>query len=152
MSRKVPNLPRVRATLAKLDTLAGEHPEAFADRTAEDWLAILQENEEMNPIEGTMPTGRPRSAGLDAPERERSIQVAVRLSPPLLARVDAWLDSYRGEHPGVSLSRSDAIRALVTRELDAGGHCGASKAGRTCTLHRGHAGSHYDSTADKSWK
>ncbi len=124
MSRKppkVPHLPRVRATLAKLDTLALEHPEAFADRTAEDWLAILQENEEMNPTEGTMPTGRPRSAGLDAPERERSIQVAVRLAPDLLARVDGWLDAYRKAHPGLALSRSDAIRALVLRGLEAKG-------------------------------
>jgi len=47
-----------------------------------------------------------------------SEHVAVRLTPPELARVDAEAARLRASVPGVSVTRSDTLRALITRGLD----------------------------------
>ena len=115
MSRGVVDLPRVKAALAALDRHAAEHPEAFAGRSEDDWTRTLTTEEAaMNePIPGTVQQGRPRSDH----EHEASTQVAVRLPASLLAALDAWLASYRDKHPGLALTRSDGIRALLARAL-----------------------------------
>lgn len=45
--------------------------------------------------------------------------VAVRLSPPELARVDAEAEKLRASVPGVAITRSDVLRSLLLRGLDA---------------------------------
>jgi hypothetical protein len=46
-------------------------------------------------------------------------QLVVRLPGALLARVDAYADALRREHPGPVFTRSDVVRLLLTRALDA---------------------------------
>lgn len=119
------DLARVRSALATLDRVQAEHPEAFGSRTEDEWTAILN-GEETEPMPkakttGKLAQGRPRSAGLDEPERGASAQIAVRFPPDLLARIDAWREAFNASNPGVVLTRSDAVRALVARALDKGG-------------------------------
>ncbi len=46
-----------------------------------------------------------------------SVQLALRLPRALLARVDAHADRMRAESPGVSVTRSDAMRSLLIMSL-----------------------------------
>lgn len=46
-------------------------------------------------------------------------QLVVRLPGALLARVDAYADALRREQPGPAWKRSDVVRLLLTRGLDA---------------------------------
>ena len=99
MSSSAPvDLLRVGSALAQLDALALSHPEAFAGRTATEWINILEETEPMHAAEVTT-------------------QIAIRLPDSMLAALDA----YAAEHaqPGLVLTRSDAIRMLLARALDA---------------------------------
>jgi hypothetical protein len=48
---------------------------------------------------------------------EKTIHVAARFPAELVARVDAFLEGKA--EPGKTITRSDAIRMLVTRALDA---------------------------------
>ncbi len=48
-------------------------------------------------------------------------QVGLRVPMALLRRVDAYLARLRGELPGLAVSRSDALRILVAKALDAEG-------------------------------
>jgi len=79
--------------------------------------------------------------------------VAFRLPTTLVERVDAYASEVQASAPGRKCSRTDATRELLIRGLDAT-YCRAERAGHVCvcTLHKGHAGTHYDSTANKSWK
>ncbi|MBI5538015.1 MAG: hypothetical protein HY898_35155 [Deltaproteobacteria bacterium] len=106
MSRVV-DLPRVRAALARLDALAAEHPEAFAGRTAADWIDTLQENDTMQ----TVAKGRPVEGA------EPTTQIAIRVPASLLAQLDA----FAAEHaqPGLALTRSDAVRMIMASAFDA---------------------------------
>jgi hypothetical protein len=82
---------------------------------------------------------------------ERTTAVAFRLPATLVERVDAYAAEVQASASGRKCSRTDATRELLIRGLDAT-YCRAEKAGHVCTLHAGHAGTHYDSTRDKSWK
>lgn len=62
----------------------------------------------------------PRTAGDDAAEGGGH-QVGLRVPDGLLRRVDAYLDKLRRELPGLAVSRSDALRILVAKALDAEG-------------------------------
>ena len=52
-------------------------------------------------------------------------QAAFRADPALLARIDAFAASFMGEHPGLDVSRTDAIVMLLTEALNARGIEGA---------------------------
>ncbi len=117
MNRKPVDLPRVKSALTALDRLAAEHPEAFAGRSEQDWTRILTTEEQTmsEPITGTVRQGRPSAE--HEHEHEPSTQVAVRLPVSLLASIDTWITAYREKHPGIALTRSDGIRALIARAL-----------------------------------
>ena len=51
--------------------------------------------------------------------REQDEQLVVRLSRSLLERVDAYAERLRDEQPGPAWKRSDVVRLLLTRALDA---------------------------------
>ncbi len=104
MSRKPVDLRRVRAARSRLDALAADHPEAFADRSAEQWSTILREDQTM-----THETRQPRA--------EPSVQIAIRLPESTVAALDA----YAREHaqPGLALTRSDALRMILASALRA---------------------------------
>ena len=48
-------------------------------------------------------------------------QAAFRAEPALLARIDAFATQVMGEHPGLDVSRTDAIVMLLTEALNARG-------------------------------
>ena len=106
MSRAI-DLARVRAALADLDALALAHPEAFAGRTAADWIDTLQENDNMQ----TVAKGRPGEGA------EPTTQIAIRVPASLLAQLDA----FAAEHaqPGLALTRSDAVRMIMASAFQA---------------------------------
>jgi uncharacterized protein (DUF4415 family) len=56
--------------------------------------------------------GRPR-------KDTATIQVAIRLDPETVARIDLYADQLRTEIPGVTVTRSAAIRALILQALTA---------------------------------
>lgn len=105
--RKTIDLPRVRASLARLDAHQAEHPEAFRGRTAKQWTSILQEEENMQ---------RSKQSAHDG--AEDTIQIAVRLSATFVDRIDAYARTCG--KPGMVATRSDAIRILLNLALDAG--------------------------------
>jgi len=80
---------------------------------------------------------------------EPTIYVAARLPKSLVERLDAYAADH--EQPGMVVTRSDAVRMLLLRGLDAEGRCCATHGEHVCTLHKGHKGTHYDSHKDKSW-
>lgn len=130
--------PRMRAALVSLDALRLAHPEAFEGRTEDDWIETLSQDEnEMN-------TPKRRFDGQD------SFQVAARLPRDQVDKLDA----YAREHstPGLTLTRSDALRLLLARGLDAVGRCCSVHGEHVCTLHLRHKGTHYDSHTDTSWE
>jgi hypothetical protein len=108
VSRKPLDLPRARAALSRLDTLAAEHPEAFRGRTAKQWTTILQEHD-------TMPQTRHVARGPRADGADPTTQIAIRLPAPMLAALDA----YAAEHaqPGLTVTRSDAVRMILASAL-----------------------------------
>jgi hypothetical protein len=50
--------------------------------------------------------------------REKTKQVAFRLSVSLLKRLDRYAERLRLEAPWSNANRADAVRALLTRALD----------------------------------
>lgn len=59
---------------------------------------------------------------------EDTIQVAFRLPVSLVEKVDAYAAGMNVEHPGMSATRADAARVLITRGLIAVGLLDAPKA------------------------
>jgi hypothetical protein len=117
LNRKPIDLPRIRAALARLDALALEHPEAFGGRTAQQWTTILEESEAMV---------------------DDSKVVGFRLPQVLLDRIDAFGAQFSAANAGLEISRSDAVRLLLTRALDAEGvGSGAASASKTAKPKRG---------------
>ena len=53
-----------------------------------------------------------------APEREETTQLAFRLPASLVARVDAYAKRLNAATPGLDVTRTDAVRALLTQALD----------------------------------
>lgn len=53
--------------------------------------------------------------------------IAFRLPADLLARVDAYAARLQGQTPWATVTRSDAVRALLTQGLDAAGGRGNRK-------------------------
>jgi hypothetical protein len=57
--------------------------------------------------------GRPRK-----PDHERlGVQIALRIDPGLLDRIDGHIDRLRSDHPAVAWSRGSAIRDLMLKGL-----------------------------------
>lgn len=54
-----------------------------------------------------------------ATNREQDEQLVVRLPKALLDRVDAYAERLREEQPGPAWKRSDVVRLLMSRALDA---------------------------------
>ena len=67
---------------------------------------------------------------LKAPKREAMGLYAFRFPDDLIGRVDAYAKRLEAEQPGISVTRADAVRALLTRALDAIGEK-ARKVGRS---------------------
>jgi hypothetical protein len=80
----------------------------------------------------------------------KTIYVAARFPETMVQGIDAYAAERTEE--GMEVTRSDALRLLVARGLDAVGRCCAVKGDFVCTMHKGHKGTHFDSHKDKSWK
>jgi hypothetical protein len=76
-------------------------------------------------------------------------QISLRLPQRLLDAAEVY--AAESTQPGQRVQRSDGIRMLMERGLDAVGRCAATHGNHVCTLHQGHKRSHYDSHTDKSW-
>ena len=94
----VVDLPRVRRLLAELDAHLLAHPE-IAERTAA-YLA------------GELPA-------LEVSLTRSTHPMAVRLDGETIARLDRVAEHLRSTHPGMRVSRADALRLLVHRGLEA---------------------------------
>ena len=53
-----------------------------------------------------------------AQEKEKMVQLAFRLPGALVARVDAYAKRLNAATPGLDVTRTDAVRALLTQALD----------------------------------
>lgn len=104
-ARPVDELRAARA-LRRLDAIEHEHPEAFRDFNADEWLSVLED--EMKQVKAP------------ATRTKATHPVAVRLDAEMLKRLDAFRAELELERPGASVSRGDAIRVLLHRGLDAG--------------------------------
>ena len=51
-------------------------------------------------------------------EPEATQQTAFRLPISLLARLDQYAERMRGEQKGLTVTRADVVRLLLTRALD----------------------------------
>ena len=57
---------------------------------------------------------------MKAPKRDAMGLYAFRLPDDLVGRVDAFAGRLEKERPGITLTRADAVRALLTKALDIG--------------------------------
>lgn len=48
----------------------------------------------------------------------RQKQTAFRLTVELLARLDRYAEHLQREHPGLTITRTDALRMILSRVLD----------------------------------
>ena len=98
MARKPIDLAAVRLARANLRRLAREHPELRGepgDANRAGWertLETMAENDE---------------------------QIVIRLPGALVERVDAHVERLRAEQPGLRITRSDAVRMLLSKALEA---------------------------------
>ena len=93
------DLARVRAARARLDALVRDHPELVGtggDGVA-GWVVTLEGDEAMADTE----------------------QVAFRLPKDLIARIDDYAARLAKEQAGMTVTRTDVVRVLLTRALDA---------------------------------
>lgn len=97
-------LEQVRHARVNLAAIAGAHPELTGPPSPENEAGWLED------LENIM--GRPPAHG------EKTVQVAFRLPESMVERIDAYVDKQRQGLPGVSFSRADAVRYLLTRALD----------------------------------
>jgi hypothetical protein len=92
------DLDAVRAARASLRKLVAERPELRGESSAENragWEATLE----------------------DA-MAENSEQIVVRIPKPLAKRLDAHVEAMKKEQPGMTITRSDAVRMFIVRCLD----------------------------------
>lgn len=59
------------------------------------------------------------SADMNPPHGAPGVQVAFRFPADLVARIDAYAEQLRAEHPGLATNRSSAAIVLLTHALDA---------------------------------
>jgi predicted DNA-binding protein len=53
-----------------------------------------------------------------AKDKTPTTQLAIRLPPELIERLDAHAERMNREHPGLGATRTDAVRTLLTAALD----------------------------------
>lgn len=103
---KPSNLIEARKALSALDELATKEPQLTGETAQRRLGAAL----------GRMPgdmAGRPPKS-----ESERKgTTLGVRFTVSEVARLDALVQAMEAERPGLSLSRSDAVRAAVQRGI-----------------------------------
>lgn len=80
----------------ELDRLRREHPELSGPSDTSDWIASLKENTTMADTQ----------------------QAAFRLPIDLLKRLDRHVKRLQEASPGMNVSRTDAVRLLLTSGLD----------------------------------
>ncbi len=93
------DLVAVRAARARLDALVREHPELRGPSGTDNvdaWVSALEREETMADTE----------------------QVAFRLPKALVARLDDYAARLAEEQPGMSFTRTDVVRVLLTKALD----------------------------------
>lgn len=66
----------------------------------------------------TLVDRKPRCAKTCAMSQEATIQTAFRLPATLLERLDRHAERLRVVHPGMTVTRADVVRMLLTRALD----------------------------------
>jgi hypothetical protein len=106
MTKRAVDLGAVRKARAALKRLAANHPELRGrpgEANRRRWMATLEDDD--------MAT---KKAGAVSDE-----QLVVRLPKALLERVDAYAERLREQQPGPSWKRSDVVRLLLARALDA---------------------------------
>lgn len=104
MKRKPVDLGAVRKARASLAKLAEEFPELRAPSSAgnrKTWEVALEKEI------------------MAAKKKNQDEQLVVRLPTSLLERVDAYAEQLRLEQPGPAWRRSDVVRLLMARALDA---------------------------------
>lgn len=97
----------VAAASARLDQLAASSPGLLGDPSAaniEEWIEII-ETDEKGPH-------MPKST-------EPGEQLAFRFPKKLVERIDRYAVTLAEEHSGIEFSRSQVVRVLLTRALDA---------------------------------
>lgn len=105
MKRKTVDLAAVRQARASLRKLAEDFPElrATSSRTNRTkWEEALED----------LTMAAKKAGGQDE-------QLVVRLPKALLDRVDAYAERLRDEQPGPAWKRSDVVRMLLARGLEA---------------------------------
>jgi hypothetical protein len=97
--RRAVNLGAVRASRARLDAIVREHPELVATNGdgVDGWVTTLERDEAM---------------------AEDTDQVAFRLPKSLIKRLDDYAAPLEKEQAGMKVTRTDAVRVLLTRALD----------------------------------
>jgi hypothetical protein len=97
--RKI-NLQPVRDGLARLDALVEAYPELRSPEARARMAAWLEEEQQVR-------------------GRQKGKQIFVRLPDELTAEVDTYAEILAKERPGLRPSRSDAIRVLLYKGLEA---------------------------------
>ncbi len=80
----------------RLDRIKNEHPELVGPADAEQWTATLAEDEAMAETQ----------------------QVAFRLPADLVKRLDRHAKRLEEAAPGMTFTRADVVRVLLTKGLD----------------------------------
>ena len=121
------------------------------DRTMAARLALRAALADIVARHPEMTTGKEPNMPVSDPN-DPNVQLALRLPKSLIESVDAFALATEAATPGMVCTRTDATRMLLMRGLDSLGRCAAVKGEHVCTLHSAHAGTHFDSHKDKSWR
>ena len=100
--KRTVDLLAVRVSRERLAKLARKHPDLTAPRSAKNvtgWVDTLAAIEE-----DTMPN-------------EPTVQCAFRLPASLVERLDDYAKRMGDDQPGLTFTRADAVRVLLTRAL-----------------------------------
>jgi hypothetical protein len=111
VKRRPVDLGAVRAGRARLAALVREHPELVGrgGGGVQGWVTTLERDEAMAETE----------------------QVAFRLPADLVKKLDDYAARLAREQPGMTFTRTDVVRMLLTRGLEADSRSkGKPKAGR----------------------
>ena len=60
------------------------------------------------------------------PDKQRTVQVAIRVPEELLERIDDFAQRLSEATPGLMITRADAVRMLMAKALDAEDQAAAS--------------------------
>lgn len=108
MTGNTVNLAAVRDARDQLAAIVAAHPELTQPAARDRLAAALRK--ELDPM----------SKRLDPNASGASTTVGVRLSPDLLARVDAEVARLSALVPSATFGRSEAVRAMILRAVDVG--------------------------------